>query len=480
MAQAPTTGSKNMNRSQEMLSISLVFFVILTIAFLMPIQPNDFWWYMRIAAETSKHMSIPTTEILSFSQSGQPAVYQHWLAGMVFWLAYRLGSVTMIGLVRGLSIGFFLLSLWQILRMQGTGRTTSMVILLLAGLASSNNWAVRPQILAYPLFGAAVWLIYRWQNRENKHLLWALPLLTLVWANLHSSFILMFVLICTAIIFGKGNKKTLLLALAASVIASFLSPYGITAWTNALSLSTNTSIGLFASEWQPPINKGWQQNIFFLWLIAFPVLAGVSRTKLAPLEWVWFLGFGWMALTGLRYGVWFIFILAALTASLISGLPAYRIQHKLEYAPLNWILAVIMLTGSLFFLPGVRQTWWKQSPPNLAANTPVAATDWLSQQTGFPGKIWADLAYSSYLTYALPEKPVWIYTRMEQFPASQWEEYKTISDGKPGWDAILARDGIRIILASKTDQAGLIRTLQTIKNWQLIYENDFSAVYYLQ
>ena len=57
------------------------------------------------------------------------------------------------------------------------------------------------------------------------------------------------------------------------------------------------------------VNRGWQANLFFAWLLVFVPLAALSPRKLSLLEWVIFLFFGWMALIGLRYVIWFTFIL---------------------------------------------------------------------------------------------------------------------------------------------------------------------------
>jgi hypothetical protein len=37
--------------SRNLLWIGLMAFIILVIAFLLPIYPNDFWWYLRIGKE---------------------------------------------------------------------------------------------------------------------------------------------------------------------------------------------------------------------------------------------------------------------------------------------------------------------------------------------------------------------------------------------------------------------------------------------
>jgi hypothetical protein len=463
--------------SQDILVFSLVLFFILAIVFLMPIQPNDYWWYMRITAETLRLKALPTTEILSFTQFGQPTVYQHWLAGMLFYEAYKLGGLTLAGLLRGLAVGAFYSTLFIVLRRQGAGRGWSALIVLLAALAGSGNWAMRPQVLAYPLFGWTIWLLYRWYDGEDRSL-WQLGLISLIWANLHSSFICLFLAGGAAFLFGKGKRMPLLIFLGVALIASLVTPYGLGSWTNAVSIARSSSVSQFAAEWQPPTNTGWQQNLFFLCLLAFPILVGLSNKKLSLMEWVWFGGFGWLALTSLRHEIWFTFILAAAAARVISGWSGkWAPCMKLAFPAANFIIAGLLIMGTLAFLPGLRQTWWKNSPPNLSSNTPVEAAAWLSAHPNVNGHLWTDLAYASYLSYALPEEPVWINTRMEQFPASQWQEYKDICAGLPVYEHVFARDQIQLVLASKTDQAGLITAMNKNENWKVVYEDPKSILY---
>ena len=79
-------------------------------------------------------------------------------------------------------------------------------------------------------------------------------------------------------------------------------------------------------------------NIFFASLLAFAPLAALSPRKLSALEWVWFLGFGWLALTGLRYVIWFLFIVTILIASLLAEWTKKLDQPKQTFPALNyWI-----------------------------------------------------------------------------------------------------------------------------------------------
>jgi len=134
---------------------------------------------------------------------------------------------------------------------------------------------------------------------------------------------------------------------------------------------------LFATEWRPPANAGWQMNIFFGWLLLFIPLVAISPRRLSLLEWVWFLSFGWLALSGLRYVIWFMFIMASLSGALLGELlRSFKRDAVIENSTpaFNYVLAGLIFLLPLMMLPGIREAWWKDAPaPYHAATTPIAA-----------------------------------------------------------------------------------------------------------
>ena len=80
----------------------------------------------------------------------------------------------------------------------------------------------------------------------------------------------------------------------------------------------------------------------------------------------------------------------------------------------------------------MREKWWEQSPP-ATENTPIAATEWLAARPDLPGPLWSEIGFSSYLEFALPQRPTWIDTRFEVFPVEQWQAYKDITTARYNW-----------------------------------------------
>ena len=499
--------------------LGVVLLIALSIAFLLPVTPQDYWWYLRIGHDTLTFGAVPRLESLTFTRTGIPVDYQSWGAAVLFWLVYRLGGLSLTVLLRGVLVAATYVLVWATARRAGAGRLGAWLVLLAAVLASSNNWSVRPQLLAYPLFALAIFILYRWHKEEKKlttkvteeheeekpkemasalplsnfvHFVslvfknffqegqngvYWLPLISLVWVNLHGSFVMLILLAGAALVFGRGNRYSLGLAFAGVLLATLANPRGFGTWTYVFNSLTVPSSQLFSAEWLPPVNTGWQMNIFFVWLLGFALLAAISPRKLYWLEWSWFLGFGFLALWGERYVIWFVFILAVLTAGLLADWEKKYLSGSEKARPVfNLALGLIFALLPLVFLPGVREKWWMQAPA-VTENTPVAATDWLVAHPDLPGPLWSEIGFSSYLEFALPQRPTWIDTRFEVFPVEQWQAYQGISDARYDWENRLETSGVNLLMVSRQNQPELLSALEASTSWYAIYRDDVAVIY---
>ena len=459
-----------------LLWLGLVLLIVLSIAFLLPITPQDYWWYLRVGHDTLVSGAVPHLESMTFTRTGTPVDYQSWGAAVLFWLVYHLGGLSLTVLLRGVLLAATYILVWATAHRAGAGRLGASLVLLVAVLSSSNNWSVRPQLLAYPLFALALFILYRWHKGEKKAVYW-LPLIMLVWINLHGSFVLLILLAGAALVFGRGDRRILGLAFGGLLLVTLANPRGVETWTYVYHSLTVPSSQLYSAEWLPPVNTGWQMNIFFVWLLGFPLLAALSPRKFDRLEWTWFLGFGFLALWGERYVIWFVFILIVLTAGLLADWEKkYLGRSKLNLPAFNLALSLLFVFLPLAFLPGLRETWWKQAPA-VTENMPMAATDWLAAHPNLPGPLWSEIGFSSYLEFALPERPTWIDTRFEVFPVEQWQAYKDITDASYDWESQLDATGVNLLMISPQNQPELLAALKVTPAWCEIYHDDVAIIY---
>lgn len=465
----------------ELTWLAFLLFVVLVLVFLLPLFPNDFWWYLRLGQDILRSGSLPAADTYSYTAAGTPFIYHAWLSAVTLWSTYQVGGVPLTVLLQGTVLGLFYFFFWLAAREIGVNYRLATILLVCAALAGSNNWQMRPQIFGYLLFSITVWIIIRWQNGKNRTLL-LLPLVALLWTNFHGSYIMLYICLGSAIVFGAGDKKYLLAGSVSLVLFSLLNPDGLQVFTNTWTvLFNNASNNLYGTEWQPPINQGWQMNIFFLWLLIMIPLAFFSSGSVPILLWVWLLGFGWMALSGMRYIFWFLPILSLVSGLLIQPWVDRFVPEnpRQSHSWIGYVLVIFLLIFPLAFLPGVRENWWQNSPVVHSNSTPIQAVAWLKAHPDLPGEIWNDYAYGSYLIYALPERKVWIDTRLYPYPPQQIDEYLTVSRAGYGWQDILARDGVRLVLAYRPDQPELVWQLNESPDWCAQYWDDFAAIFTL-
>mgnify|MGYP006971710157 CR=1 FL=1 len=462
--------------SKEFLWLSIPLFILLTLSFLLPVRPNDYWWYLRLGSEIASTHTVPIIDTFTQTQAGQPMVYHSWLSALLFFWTYKFGGISLTVFLRGLLLSLTYTLLWKMMRARDATPQLASLISFFAILAGSVNWAVRPQLFAYPFFAISLWILIKWDREDGDwRVLGWLPLVSLLWVNLHGSFVFLFLLGGAAYLFGKGERKALFIALVGVFIATLINPRGIYVWEYVVDSLSVISNQAFSREWMPPVNEGWQMNLFFGWILFFMAVAGLSSRKLSLLDWVWILGFGWLAFSGLRYGIWFLFILSILTADLLADWGKPRTRQGIP--AMDIAIGAIILLFPLALLPGLRELWWAEAPPKLSADTPVEATQWLKAHPELPGPLWADLAFSSYLVYTLPERPVWIDTRFEVYPPEHWERYQAISSATWKWETLLEEEGSNLLMLSKTEQADLIPALGASSNWDEVYADETSLIF---
>ena len=468
------------SRSYDFLWLSLALFILLPIALFLSITPHDYWWYVRIGKDIVETGMVPTTDTLSYTYSGRPIFYQPWLSALIFWFAHSIGGATLSFLLKGISIAIAYGVIWMLTRDAGTEPKLATLLVVLLGLSSSMNWSMRPQIFAYPLFAVTLYVLWHWHNRRPK-LMWMLPIASLLWANLHGSFILAFALMGSVLIFGAGDRKRLALWLGISLAVTLINPRGIFVWQFVSDMLSSPSDQLYATEWRPPVNAGWQMNIFFGWLLLFIPLVAFSPRRLSLLEWIWFIGLGWLALTGLRYVIWFMFIMAVYSGPLLTELlkPFMRKPIPVNSNPIfNFAFGGLLLLLPLMMLPGIREGWWKDSPPPYhEATTPGAAAKWLAAHPDLQGPLFAEYTFSSYLTFTLPSRLVWIDNRFNAYPPEHWDKYQTISSAKPGWDSLLDEDGVNLLLLSTHTQPILIQVTADSNEWCEQYRDKDAVIF---
>ena len=258
----------------ERLSAALLFLGVACAACLMPAQ-SDTWWHLRAGEEIWRTHSVALRDSFSHTVYGGYWPDHEWLTQVVFYGLYRLGGLTLLTAV----LAAFVSATWVLVwRLTPGGHWRRLLLVCLALIPSSIAWSLRPQV--FTLFFLALTAFLLTKRRE-----WWLPLLFLVWANLHGAVLLgIVVLAATTVGTALTNRRhgyQLLAVTLSCVLATSLTPLGLSFWTEMP--SSLARIGqIQISEWRAPQFADPALGPFWLLALVLVVLVALQKPWRTP------------------------------------------------------------------------------------------------------------------------------------------------------------------------------------------------------
>lgn len=256
----------------DRLASALFFVMVATIACLMPVQ-NDTWWQLRAGQDFWETGSVVLEETYSHTAAGRFWMNHEWLSEAIFYALFQLGNLP---LLVGLAV---LVAVANIAVTWALMRGSTMVRLLLWAVALSGvsrAWTPRPHVFTLLLVSITAWLIV-----ERRHR-W-LPVVFLVWANLHGGFTLGVGLLGAFWLTGltSGARTILVRSVIAAVclLATLVTPLGVRFWEE-LPASLSRLQAYEVQEWQAATVTNPEALPFWLSLAALVGLLYIRRRTL--------------------------------------------------------------------------------------------------------------------------------------------------------------------------------------------------------
>jgi hypothetical protein len=534
-SQLPRTARFALTLDHVWLAAALVLLALRPL--LTPIPPHDFWWHLATGRIIVAQHAIPTLDSFSYTRTGLPFYNQGWLAQVLMYGIYQAGGLALTLLVQAalIALAYGLLLRLCIVR---TGRLRlSVALLLLTTLPLSfDNWNVRPQSYAFPLFVGFLVILTEFRlGRRNR--LWLLPLLMLLWVNIHGTFILGLGLIGLTFVGellksferraeapsvpadapaeatpqsqeqigstggfdlrsalallgapvaddvqNRGRRlRRLLVWGALTTLAVLVNPRGLGVVGYVRNLLGSNAVTTLVTEWAPPTIRDAGGIIFFLFLIGCGIVLIYARRRPDPTDMLFFGAFLWLALGAVRNIVWFGFVATPLIAVQFSTLlaPPRAARRPAGVPVLNAVL--IGMLGLLLVggLPWIKPTLLPPSVGSLLMeDTPVAAVAAMRAQPDRPRHLFHAMGYGSYLIWAAPEQPVFIDPRIELYPYEQWRDYINLGQANNVAELLRTYD-IDGLLLSKHEQEALVKAVRADPAWQIRYE-DVNTIYLIK
>jgi hypothetical protein len=419
----------------------------------------DLTYQLRAGSEILGSRAIPAVDSWTFTAAGLPWVDQQWGAQVVLAAADRLGSWTALALLRAILVGVIFGALVIIGLRRGLDGRTASLLSLAAFLVAAPALALRPQLLGMACFAIVLLLVT--DQRAHSRRLWLVPVVVVVWANLHGSFVLAPLVLGLAWLEDLHDRivpahRALLVAVVSGLTAC-VTPFGPKVWLYAVGLSTNPEVTARISEWLPTSIRDLTGLLFLASALGVVVLIA-RRGRVTPwptLAWLGtFFVIGLYAQRGVAW--WSLAAVAAIAGTLVTSLPdrsADRVTPPL-LGRVNLVVAGVLVVAMLALLP----TWRPVDPATgvpsgTLAQAPPGVTAALRAEAHPGDRVFNPQPWGSWFEYAFPDLLVAIDSRIELFPAEVWRQYGDVVAGVDGWQARLEAWGVTIVVVGTGDSA---------------------------
>ena len=481
---------------------------------------------------------IPATNVLSYTEPDHPWVAHEWLSGVLFELVWRAaGPAGLLGLKLALLLATFACVLAAARRL-GASPLAAGLATALGAAACASRFVERPQLFSNAVLAAVALLLARRlvPRTDQPRCAWGglVGAAALVVANyqLHAGALNSLILMaCVAVgvafepwLLRRGGAAGALpsagsawrrgvadawpfaLAAVAALVASALAlwsyhPHGIAPLWVPFELGTDPALRVHVIEYRPPYAFPFAQLApywFFAGALGLAIV-GVGR-RLSP---AWRLAAAAFLLLSLRHvrvmdatavvGAPVLAVgLSLLGRRLVAGAApddaphggarGARIRAGLPRLAAGLVLGALVLFGPLW--------QWRQLPAGPGLNRRVWPWDLfaLVRSEGWVGPTFVSDGWGGpFLAEFYPPERVFFDPRFEAYSRDFFENvYRRIRYGEPGWDGLLDRYGVELVLLKYTSpgeaaqQRGAPNLRQRLlehPGWALVGFNDFGELF---
>ena len=151
-------------------------------------QDGDLGRHLTIGSYIISHHAIPTHDLFSHTMQGAALTPHEWLAQVIFASAYKVAGLNGVVYLCALMLAVTFALVYRQCMQRSRIVLLSLCFTILAAAAASLHWLARPHL--FTLLLVVVWTgILEQMRRGDQRRWWILPLIMLVWANLHGAFI---------------------------------------------------------------------------------------------------------------------------------------------------------------------------------------------------------------------------------------------------------------------------------------------------
>ncbi len=489
-----TIFSKRISRLLFIGIIVVTFFFYLQTA--LGFMDPDFGWHIRFG-ELVLQRGIPITDPFSYSMPSYKFINHEWLTDIVLSIIYNPERLLLLGFI------FITISIFSVLLHFHSLPVNPWTILLFICTTFSLRMfiGIRPQLLSWFFFSLVWYLLYNQQLwRTSRYLI---PLLFLLWANLHGGFpmglALIFLFSFVGFVTKKPEWKSNSIIFLLSFGATYINPYGLDLWKEIFVSVFDTSLRWSIQEWLPSLATA--NLILWAYVAGSSIIVFMQYKKLSFEMIVLYVFFLVAALSSVRHLPFWIFISIPVTAKASSYF--YKHVKKTRGGEQRLQTAYVFVVILMLVLYILHKLINQYSIPKIdeVYYYPFSAVRYL--RSNIPkGNLFSFYGWGGYLIWKLPEKKVFVDGRMpswKQQPLpdespNAFKEHNAIFEGSYPVSKAIKKYNISTFLlpvekktrkrvkllerffTSAKETPDIYDQLRKLK-WKIVYKDSIAVVY---
>lgn len=501
-----------MNIIEKILKYLFIFsFFILVISFLIfPVTDLDIWMHLVSGKYILENFKIPQSEFYSYTASGKPWIDHEWLSQAIFYIFYQASSYYGLILLR-IIIFLLIFSVFFVILNKKTNYFFATAISFITLLVSHDRFYLRPEVFTLLFTISYIYVLEQYCLKPTK-LIYLLPILQILWVNLHGYFLLG-IIVPLLFLIGqffekKDNSSNLFLLALLLVLASFINPYtykgAIYPFSTLFSSLTPEwrSVLKDISELKSPFLRGSPTLFWFKFLITvsiFSFLLSLWARTLKVSRLIIYLLFLILGFTVKRHQTLFAFVVGLITVYnlqeiystgrlSLKGLmakilkitkvpPIYlRLTCLFLFIVYFFTFTVQIVTNRFYLKERILKTFDLGLTPELF---PEKAVDFLIENN-FKGHIFNDMIGGSYLVWRYyPKRKVFLDGRTEVYGPEVFKDYLLAFRQPQFLNDVVQKYGIDHILINYSlgGRGQLAKYLLDSKDWALVYFDQTALIF---
>jgi len=437
---APAIENTNESKWIKPLTIlgKVLLFLVGIVLSLKAIKEPDLWWQLATGDWILANNRIPTSDVFSFTFYGTKWINIKWGFEVLISLWTKAFGFEFIYVIQALvtvALFYFILKLVNFKNKIFLDKTWANSLILFCSFiflaASCNRIIGRPEMFSHLFTIIFIYVLTRFQN--HKTLIYVLPILQLIWTNMHEAFgtgivIIGIYVFATWVDFLVNKKKEkplqVTLTLMLSILLILINPYGLEMLSRPLEIFSQLNTNKYTTELSNyTTHEFWQTSTYFtlgflvitcLGMVTFPLEKSnenrlkylINQFGLANILLI--LAFTVLASSAYRNLIFLnIVLLPFVVQSLFKFIVFIGSKTKLRI-PQLYISLLTVIVGIVFYISIVSNQYYSINKVShtyglqfSAMQNPDGAAQFLKANNLDSKIIFTDYLASSYLLYQL-------------------------------------------------------------------------------